>query len=179
MRKAITWLTAGVLIAVGVVATLDALRGSSSRPEAASQSHDQVSVGAAEPQTSGAVRLPGCSTRQLNLSIEILGGLASVVLRHASGNPCDLHPLPLSLTVRDKSGRRVLLLSAEGVVGFKQMIRVRGDFTPGFEQLFGITSTRCSPEVALRGRFLALARGGPYVARRFVSGAEIGCIEQA
>jgi hypothetical protein len=178
MRRPITWLLAGALIAVAVVATVDALRGSSSRPQGEPRSHDQVPVGAADPPTSAAVRLPGCSTRQLHLSIEILGGLATVVLRHASGNPCHLRPLPLSVTVRDKSGRKVLLLSGEGVVR-KQVMRVRGDFTPGFEQLFGITSTRCTPEVALRGRFLALASGGPYVARRLVSGADIGCVEQA
>jgi hypothetical protein len=126
-------------------------------------------------QSSVAERLRACRTPQLDLSIQVLGGQATVVVRHVRGDPCRLRRLPLKLTVRDESGRKLQLRSPEGLESFKQPITVRGDFSPGFEQLIAITSARCTPEVARLGHFFASARAGPYVAHRVIAGGDI-CI---
>ena len=174
MRIGVTSLIAAGVLVVGVAALLDALRGSPPQSEPAVR-NPYVAPSPA-PAAAAADRLPTCTTRQLRLSIKVLGGLASVVVRHVSGDPCRLPRLLLRVSVRDQAGREVLLRNPEGLEGSFQRFPVRGDFRPGFEQLIPITFSSCYPETAPAGRYYALARGGPYLAHRYISGAEIGCI---
>jgi hypothetical protein len=170
MRKAVTWMIAGGLLAVAIAGTVDALRGSPSRPEPALR--NPYLAPSPAPSAASTDRLPTCAKPQLALAFEILGGSATFVLRHVRGEPCHLPRLPIRFTVRDQAGRRVRLASAEGL----GQSAVKGDFSPGFEQLINITYLpQCSPEAIPPGPFLVSVRVGPYVARHTLSGSEIGC----
>jgi hypothetical protein len=117
-------------------------------------------------------RPPSCTSPQLELAIELLGGSASVALRHVRGAPCHLPPLPMKVTVRDRHGHVVSLVAEQGLGGS----RFRGDFAPGFEQLRNVTFLpHCTPETTPHASYLLSAQAGPYYARRRVSGEEIGC----
>jgi hypothetical protein len=171
MRKAVTWMIAGGVLAVAIAGTFDALRGSPPRPEPGLRNPYLAPSHA--PSAAATDRLPTCTTPQLALAFEILGGSATFVLRHVRGEPCHLPRLPIRFTVRDQAGRRVRLVNAEGLGG---QSAVKGDFSPGFEQLINITYlSHCGPEAIPPGPFLVSVRVGSYVARRTLSGSEIGC----
>ena len=125
------------------------------------------------------VVLPRCTVQNLGVSIEVLGGTATVVVRHVWGRPCQLAPpLPVSLSVTDRVGRRVRLATLAG--GSVVQSRVGGDFSPGFEQLIDIPYL-AEPTVDegcdRRGPFTAFVIVGPYTysAQRRLSGSEVGC----
>jgi hypothetical protein len=171
VSRPLTWLVAVGVLAIGLVAILDAVKASSSDPEAAPTNP----FIAPAPAAASLERLPTCTTRQLELVIEIPGGSAAVALRHVSGSPCHLRRLPVKVWVRDRSGHLVRLVAGhvgEALTGTP----FRGDFTPAFEQLRNITFLpRCTPETTPRGPFVLSARAGPYHAHRKISGKEIGC----
>jgi hypothetical protein len=172
MRRAVTWMIAGGLLAVAIAGTVDALRGSPSRPETVLR--NPYLAPSQAPSAASTDRLPTCTTRQLALAFEILGGSATFVLRHVRGEPCHLPRVPIRFTVRDRAGRRVRLVTAEGLDGRSA---VKGDFSPGFEQLINIPYLpQCGPEAIPPGPFLASVRVGSYVARRTLSGSEVGCL---
>ena len=117
MRGKATWL---ILVAVGAVVTagvVDAVRGSSSNPEAAQAGESVVEastttaltvetatepVATTEPAaiadpvdatvtaiaSAARERLPSCDTEQLRLTFTVSEGLAAVVLRRVKGQPC-------------------------------------------------------------------------------------------
>ena len=194
MRGKATWL---ILIAVGAVVTagvVDAVRGSSSNPEAA-----QAGVSAIEPPTTTALpvqtatepvattepaaiaepvdatvtaiesaapeRLPSCHAEQLRLAFTVSEGLAAVVLRRMKGRPCHHGRTPIGFTVRDQSGDDV------AVFGGNRGATRPADFSNGFEQLLEIPQMSCDPE----GSFLVVATVGPYMVRRTLPGAELPC----
>jgi len=194
MRAKATWL---IVIAVGAVVTagvVDAVRGSSSNPEAAQAG--QVGI---EPSTTTAVpvqtatepmattepvavaepadatvpaiesappeRLPSCDTEQLRLTFMVSEGLAAVVLRRVEGHPCHHGRAPIRFTVRDQSGDRI------AVFGGNTDASRPADFSNGFEQLLDIPQMSCDPA----GSFLVVATVGPYAARRTLPGAELPC----
>jgi hypothetical protein len=194
MRSKATWL---ILIALGALVTagvVDAVRGSSSNPEAA-----QVGESVIEPSTTTALpvqkatepvattepaaiagpvdatgtaiesaapeRLPSCDTEQLRLTFTVWEGLAAVVLRRVKGQPCHHGRAPIGFTVRDQSGDRV------AVFGGNTRATHPADFSNGFEQLLEIPQMFCDPE----GSFHVVATVGPYVVRRTLPGAELPC----
>jgi hypothetical protein len=170
MRKAVTWMITGGLGTLAILGTVDALRGSPSRSKPVLR--NPYLAPSPAPSAATTDRLPTCNTPQLALAFEILGGSATFVLRHVRGEPCHLPRLPIHFTVRDRAGRRVRLVNAESL----GQSAVKGDFSPGFEQLINITYLRqCGPEAIPPGPFLVSVRVGPYVARRTLSGSEIGC----
>ncbi len=171
MRKAVTWMIAGGLLAVAIAGTVDALRRSPSGQKAAVR--NPYLAPSPAPSAASTDRLPTCTTPQLALAFEILGGSATFVLRHVRGKPCHLPRVPIRFNVRDRAGRRVRLVNAEGLGG---QSAVKGDFSPGFEQLINITYLpQCGPEAIPPGPFLVSVRVGPYVARHTLSGSEVGC----
>ena len=194
MRAKATWL---IVIAVGAVVTagvVDAVRGSSSNPEAAQAG--QVGI---EPSTTTAVpvqtatepmattepvavaepadatvpaiesappeRLPSCDTEQLRLTFMVSEGLAAVVLRRVEGQPCHQGRAPIVFTVRDQSGGSV------AVFGGDTSATQPADFSNGFVQLIEMPQMSCDPE----GSFLVVATVGPNVVRRTLPGAELPC----
>jgi hypothetical protein len=171
MRLWLTRLIAGGLLAVAIAGTVDALRGSPSRPEPVLRNPYLVPLPL--PSAATTDRLPTCTTPQLALAFEILGGSGTFVLSHVRGEPCHLRRLPIRFSVRDRAGRRVRLVTPPS--GLDDQSAVKGDFSPGFEQLINITYPECSPEAIPPGPFLVSVRVGPYVARRTLSGSEIGC----
>jgi hypothetical protein len=194
MRGKATWL---ILIAVGAVVTagvVDAVRGSSSNPEAAQAGEPVVEPStttalpvqtAAEPlvttepaaiaapvdatvtaiESATRERLPSCDTEQLRLTFTVSEGLAAVVLRRVEGQPCHHGGAPIGFTVRDQSGDRV------AVFGGNTGATRPADFSTGFEQLLDIPQMSCEPE----GSFLVVATVGPYMVRRTLPGAELPC----
>ena len=193
MRGRATWL---ILIAVGAVVTagvVDAVRGSSSNPEAAQAGESSIEpstttalpvqtatepVATTEPvaatqqvdatvtaiDSAAAERLPSCDTEQLRLTFTVSEGLAAAVLRRVKGQPCRHGRAPIGFTVRDQSGDRVALFGENSATR-------PADFSNGFEQLVEIPPMSCDPE----GSFLVVATVGPYVVRRTLPGTELPC----
>jgi hypothetical protein len=122
------------------------------------------------------VALPRCTVENIGVSIEVLGGTATVVVRHVWGRPCQLAPsLRVRLSVDDRVGRRVRLATLAG--GSVVQARVGGDFSPGFEQLIEIPYL-AEPQLTScdrRGPFTAFVIVGPYSAQRKLTGSEVGC----
>jgi hypothetical protein len=172
VSRPLTWLIAGSIVTLAIVAAVDALSASSSAPKGVvtNRFHAPLPAPAASSE-----RLPICTTPQLELAIEILGGSAAVALRHVSGAPCHLRRLWLKMWLRDRAGHNVRLVAGhigEALTGSP----FRGDFSPGFEQLRNVTFLPpCTPETAPRGPFSLSARAGPYDAQRRFSGKVIGC----
>jgi hypothetical protein len=194
MQGKATWL---ILIAVGgvvIAGVVDAVRGSSSNPEAAPVGESVIEpstttappvqtatepVATTEPAastepvdaTATAIesvvpeRLPSCDTEQLRLTFTVWEGLAAAVLRHVNGQPCRHGRAPIGFTARDQSGERV------AVFGGGTQVTHPSDFSNGFEQLLQIPQMSCDPE----GSFSMVATVGPYVARRTLPGAELPC----
>ena len=194
MRGKATWL---ILVAVGAVVTagvVDAVRGSSSNPEAAQAGESVVEgstttaltvqtatdpVATTEPAaiadpvdatvtaiaSAARERLPSCDTEQLRLTFTVSEGLAAVVLRRVKGQPCHHDGAPIRVTVRDQSGDRVAVFA--GNMGATRP----ADFSTGFEQFLEIPPMSCDPE----GSFLVVATVGPYMVRRTLPGAELPC----
>jgi hypothetical protein len=101
---------------------------------------------------------------QLALAIDVLGGSATIVLRHVWGSACRLPRVPIGLTVKDRKGKPVDLPESTSAI--------KGDFPPGFERLVNITYL---PHCDQRGPFVAFVNVGPYSARRRLSRSEVGC----
>lgn len=96
MRRVLTWAVVGFVMALALAAVLTA----------ALRRSDDASTGPDTAAAATTLALARCREGQLALTSEIVGGDASVVLRHVSGPPCDLGRLTLSVTVRDRRGER-------------------------------------------------------------------------
>jgi hypothetical protein len=194
MRAKVTWLILTAVTAIVIVGVVDAVRGSSSNPEAAKAGESVIEpstttarsvqtatetvamtepVAIAEPvdatvtdiASAAPERLPSCDTQQLRLTFTVGEGLAAVVLRRVKGQPCHHSRAPIGFTARDPSG--------EGVAVFGGNTRATrpADFSNGFEQLLEIPQMSCDPE----GSFIVVATVGPYVVQRTLPGAELPC----
>jgi hypothetical protein len=136
MRRRVRSLIVLGILAVGVVALVDALRGSPSTRSAFESPY--LAPPPAPAAGSADDRLPVCTTRQLDPRIEVPGGSAAVALRHVSGSPCHLRRRPVKVWVRDREDHAVRLVAGhvgEALTGSP----FRGDFTPAFEQLRNVT----------------------------------------
>ena len=111
--------------------------------------------------------LPRCTHQQIAVSIEVLAGIATNVVRHVGGGPCHLRPLRLGLTIRDRAGKRVWQGEIASAFG--------GDFSSGSEQTVHFPIPNDVPHCQRRDPFLARVTVGRYSARRKLSGSEIGC----
>ena len=120
---------------------------------------------------------PRCTTRNLAASIDVLGGTATVSVRHVRGRPCHLAPsLLVRVSLDDRLGRRVRLqaLDEADPAG---TAHVGGDFARGFEQLIDIPYL-AEPQLSncdRPGPFTAFVIVGPYSAQRKLTGSEVGC----
>jgi hypothetical protein len=175
-RKRLTLMIAAGVIAVLVAGSVDALR--SSGPSDSSRSRVTMEGSGAQEASAEETKhesLPRCTARNTGVFIEVLGGTATIVVRHVRGRPCHLVPLPVRLSVTTRFGRRVRLAEVGGVPDVQS--RVGGDFSPGFEQLIDIPYlakpplTRCNRQ----GPFTAFVIVGTQSAQRKLSGQEVGC----
>jgi hypothetical protein len=181
-RRQLTWAIAAGVIAVLVAATLDAVRSSgSSRSTPSRVAAATQESGAREtaiPVETAAEALPRCTAQNIGVSIDVLGGTAQVVVRHVWGRPCHLAPpLLVRLSLTDRVGRRVRLAALDEAHPAVQA-RVRGDFSPGFEQLIDIpylAEPQAGESCDRKGPFTAFVIVGPYSAQRRLSGSEVGC----
>jgi hypothetical protein len=174
-RRRLTWVIAAGVIALFVAGTVDALR--SSEPSRSTQSRVTTERSAARETSATETKhepLPPCTVENIGVSIDVLGGTATVLVRHVRGRPCHLTPMPVRLRLTNR-GRRVRLTAVDE--GPEVQSRVGGDFSPGFEQLIDIPYL-AEPQLSscdLRGPFTAFVIVGPYSARRKLSGSEVGC----
>jgi hypothetical protein len=176
-RRRLTWVIATGVIAILVAGTVDAIR--SSEPLASSPSRETARERSARETTFAVVTtpesLPRCTVQNIAVSIDVLGGTATIAVRHVWGRPCYLAPLPVRLSLTDRLGGRVRLATVED--GPDVQSRVGGDFSPGFERLIDIPYL-ANPQLAScnsRGPFTAFVIVGPYSAQRRLSGGEVGC----
>jgi hypothetical protein len=178
-RRRLTSAIAAGVIAVLVAATVDAVR--SSEPSGSSPRRVATTEQSAARETTVAVvttpeALPRCTAQHIGVSIDVLGGTATVVVRHVWGGPCHLAPLPVRLSLTDRVGRRARLAGVDEAHPDVHA-RVRGDFFPGFEQLIDIPYL-ARPQLTdcdAAGPFTAFVTVGPYSAQRKLSGSEVGC----
>jgi hypothetical protein len=176
-RTRLTWVIASGVIAVLVAGTVDAIR--STEPSAPSPSREPATERSAARETTFPVEtreaLPRCTVQHIGVSIDVLGGAATVVVRHVWGSPCHLAPLPVRLSLTNRFGGRVRLATVGG--GPDVQSRVDGDFSPGFERLIDIPYLAHPPlaNCNSRGPFTAFVIVGPYSAQRKLSGSEVGC----
>ena len=117
------------------------------------------------PRRTTPAPLPPCSREQLELSIEVLGGSGTALIRHILGEPCRLARVPVDLRVWDRAGNHVGL-------SYSSDQAVAGTFFPDFERLLGITYL---PSCTARGPYTAVATVGSYSTRGRLSGREVGC----
>jgi hypothetical protein len=177
LRTRLSWLVIGGVAVILVAAAVDTIR--SSEPSASSPRRETATERSAAGEVTIPVEatpegLPRC-TVQKAVSIEVLGGTATVVVRHVGGRACHLAALPVRLSVTNRVGRRVRLATLDE--GPDVQSRVGGDFSPGFEQLIDIPYL-AEPQLTScdrRGPFTAFAIVGPYSAQRKLSGSEVGC----
>jgi hypothetical protein len=170
LRTRLSWLVIGGVAVTLVAAAVDAIR--SSEPLASSPSREGRRSDQRERR-----RLSRClaAPQNLALSIDVLGGTASVAVRHVWGRPCQLAPLPVRLSVTNRFGGRVRLATVGG--GPDVQSRAGGDFSPGFERLIDIPYLADLPltDCNSRGPFTPFVIVGPYSAQRKLSGSEVGC----
>jgi hypothetical protein len=178
LRTRLSWLVIGGVAAILVAAAVDAIR--SSEPSASSPTSRETATERSAGETTFAVvatpgGLPRCTVQNIGVSIDVVGGTATVVVRHVGGRPCHLTPLPVRLSLTNRVGRRVRLAAVDE--GPDVQSRVGGDFSPGFEQLIDIPYL-AEPQLAScdrRGPVSACVIVGPYSAQRKLSGSEVGC----
>lgn len=177
LRTRLSWLVIGGVAVILVAAAVDAIR--SPEPSASSPRRETATERSAGKTTlAGATRpesLPRCTVQNIGVSIDVLGGMATVAVRHVWGRPCHLAPLPVRLSVTDRVGRRVRLATLEG--GEDVQSRAGGDFSPGFEQLIDVPYL-AEPQLSncdRPGPFTAFVIVGPHSAQRKLSGSEVGC----
>jgi hypothetical protein len=178
LRTRLSWLVIGGVGVILVAGAVDAIR--SSEPSASSPSRETATERSAGKTTLARVTtpesLPRCTVQNIGVSIDVLGGTASVAVRHVWGRPCHLAPLPVRLSVTNRFGGRVRLATVGGGRPDVQS-RVGGDFSPGFERLIDIPYLASPPLTTCnsRGPFTAFVIVGPYSAQRKLSGSEVGC----
>lgn len=144
MRRLATWLAVGFVAALGVAAGIAALvargNGSSAIPPArATESTKQLD----------------CDPGQLDLSMPDIGSDPSVVLRLLHGPACDVGVMRISLSIRDRRGKPVLVQQTRDAFS--------GVIAPGIEFIGGLTYLpRCDQKEPL----LATVRAGTLRASR-------------
>ena len=176
-RRRLTWVIATGVVAVLIAGAVDAVRSSEpgSGPSRMVTTERSAAREMTTPVETTPEALPRCTVQNIGVSIDVLGGTATVVVRHVWGRACHLAPLPVRLSVTDRVGRRVRLATVGG--GHDLQSRVAGDFSPGFEQLIDIPYL-AEPQLTScdrRGPFTAFVIIGPYSAQRKLSGSEVGC----
>ena len=165
IRTRFTWLIVGGVIALLIAASVDAFRSSDTESTAAPTTAPTTAAETA------ANALPRCTRRQIAVSIEILASelgvdepsVATIVLRHVGGSPCAQAFAGSQFMIRDRAGSRI---------GF-WTLPLGGAFSTGTEQTFRLPGVRRCDR---RGPFVAVAKVGPYTARRGkLSRSEITC----
>lgn len=177
VRTRLSWLVIGGVAVILVAAVFEAIR--SPGPSASSPRQETATErSAGKTRLTGVTRpesLSRCTVQNIVVSIDVLGGMATVAVRHVWGRPCHLAPLPVRLSVTDRVGRRVRLATLEG--GEDVRSRAGGDFSPGFEQLIDVPYL-AEPQLSncdRPGTFTAFVIVGPHSAQRKLSGSEVGC----
>ena len=174
----LSWLVIGGVAVIVVAAAVDAIR--SSEPSPSSPTSRETATERSAGETTLAVvaapeGLPRCTVQNIGVSIDVLGGTATVVVRHVRGRPCHLTPLPVRLSLTNGVGRRVRLAAVDE--GSDVQSPIGGDFSPGFEQLIDIPYL-AEPQLGdcdRAGPFIAFVIVGPYSAQRKLSGSEVDC----
>jgi len=176
-RRQLTRVIAAGVVAVLVAGTVDAVR--SSKPSGSAPIQTATTEESAAREMAVPVEatqaFPRCTVQNIGVSIDVLGGTATVVVRHVWGRACHLASLPVRLSVTDRVGRKVRLATLEG--GEDGQSRVGGDFSPGFEQLIDVPYL-AEPQLSncdRPGPFTAFVIVGPHSAQRKLSGSEVGC----
>lgn len=164
--RLINWLIVGGVIALVVVAVVDAVRSFGGETTAVSPGGETTASAATPPTpTAGRAgsRLPSCSRRDLALSVEVRKSdgnnrVATVVMRHGGANRCYHRTFPVILKIIDREGTQIGDWGSSGGILWNE-----GAVSAGAEWTFALPGVlRCDRP----GPFRALATVGPYSARR-------------
>ena len=107
LRTRLSWLVIGGVAVILVAAAVDTIR--SSEPSASSPRRETATERSAAGEVTIPVEatpegLPRCTVQNIAVSIEVLGGTATVVVRHVGGRACHLAALPVRLSVTNRVG---------------------------------------------------------------------------
>lgn len=161
MPRRATWIVVAALLVLLAFASADVLRSSGDGPGTAAPKGSKTRT---QGETGPFRR---CTRLDIRVSIEILGGVATAVVRNIGLTACHLRRLPVELSIEGGAGNSVPL------EGFPAPPPVGGNFPPAFEQTTNFPEQ--IPDCRFRGPFVVSATVGPYSARREVTGPEIGC----
>jgi hypothetical protein len=164
----LTWVITGGLVVLLVLAGVDALR---SRDSETPVSATESTTSASTTLSSVDVALPRCEPEQIRVSLEILGGYATVVVGNEGANACRLRPLPLEVRIRDRTGQAFSFdrSAQEALLG--------GNYPPGEERTSELGQ---SSDCRLHDPILIAVSVGPFTARRRnLTSSEVGCLQAA
>jgi hypothetical protein len=159
LRPRISWLIGAAVVALLIVAGVDALRSSGGEPSAS----------ATTSTTAAEVTLPRCAPGQTEVTLEFRGRVATNVVRHVSGGECVLPYLQLEMTIEDHAGIPIFQSRRPSALW--------GLLPPGAEQDFDFPIPDSVLECAEGGPFRARVTVASYSAQREVSANEIGCAD--
>jgi hypothetical protein len=154
IRKRLSWVIVGAVLALGAVAAVDVLRssGASTSSQATPTRAEEVTFSI---QTEAAP-VARCKTQQLALEIEKLGGSPALALVHAWAGPCRTPRLPIDITLLDRTGH-----SVQATVGVQPAFRPTV-LAPNIELIAGFNFVYlCGQPKPVR----FLAEAGPYAVR--------------
>jgi hypothetical protein len=179
IRNRITWIIVSAVVAVTIVAGLDAIRSPEKETPPPMTTREQADDA-----------LPRCTQEQISVAIEIRRPLPEeepfrqplpeeeslirrtapvVVVRNVGATSCRHGPFAVSAEIKDRAKRQILTWTTP--LGFR-------DLPSGSEETFFFPTVDCE----VRGPFLALAAVGGHSSRRDysarrenISRSEIGC----
>jgi hypothetical protein len=158
-----TWLLVGAVIAVGLIAGVDALRSSDQQPSPSTPTASTTTTRSA----TGPVRR--CTRLDIRVTIEVLGGLANIVVRNIGLSAYRMRAMPVGRTVYSRAGKA---FHVDRSAQEASEAGLSGTFAPGAEWHSGGVNLPC----AMRGPFRMVARVGPYTAHESnLSFVEAGC----
>jgi hypothetical protein len=158
IRNRLTSVLAGAVVALLVVATVDALRSSGG------DTTEPAPTASTTTTKEAIVTPPPCAWREIAVSIRIRG-VATIFVRNAGARPCFLDVAGFRFTIRDRAGRRVGL--------WTDPTWFAGDLSPDSAKTVSLPAVfRCDRP----GPYVAIATVGPYSVRRgSLSRSEITC----
>jgi hypothetical protein len=175
IRTRLTWVVVGALVALVVVAGIDALRSSEGETTAspATSTRRATTTGTASATATGP-SLPACTREDIAVSVEVRRPnpdrqqsrpVAAIVMRGIGARQCFQDFSGVLFTIEDGDGMQIGSWQLTGRFG--------GEFAPGVEQTFFLPGVGTCDRP---GPCVALATVGDYSARRGdLSREEITC----
>jgi len=177
IRRRLTWVVVGGVLALLVAAAVDAFRPSGSNTSASKATVSQersVGEGATgyvpliAPDAAEGAPVGRCSAQQIALRVKTLGGSPALVLAHVWGSPCRTPRLPIEIALFRRGGKRVHAAVFAPSAFAPTSLAPNLDVVAGFGFVY-----LCGHPRPLR----VVAEAGPYPARGRLPRIYRGCVD--